>query len=206
MNRAAASSSSLVVTPGRTLEASILRQRAWTAPAAAIRSICSGVFLTITPAGPALELLLHAERGEDGADAIAHLVRAERAVHPAEQPPLVVVGDQRLGLGVILLEPVADHLRLVVVADDQARAADVANAVVLRRVELDVEHVSLLDAGPPPPEPAHHLLVGHVYEQRRSELAAHVGQLAVQRFGLHGRAREAVEDEPVRGLLARDPL
>src|SRR5581483_8069583 len=106
MNRAAASSSSLVVTPGRTLEASILRQRAWTAPAAAIRSICSGVFLTITPAGPALDLL-----------------------HPAEQPPVVVAGDQRVGLAVLLLEPVADHLPLVVVADDQARAADVANAV-----------------------------------------------------------------------------
>src|SRR5436190_21006824 len=49
MNRSAASSSSAVVTPGWTLERSIRRQRAWIAPDAAIRSICSGVFLRIMP-------------------------------------------------------------------------------------------------------------------------------------------------------------
>ena len=41
MNFSAASSSSAVVTPGRHLERSIFRQRAWIAPAAAIASSCS---------------------------------------------------------------------------------------------------------------------------------------------------------------------
>ena len=49
MNRSAARSSSSVVTPGRTFERSIFRQRAWIAPAAAICSICSGLLRMIPP-------------------------------------------------------------------------------------------------------------------------------------------------------------
>ena len=47
MNRSAAWSSSWVVTPGRILPASRFIVRTRIAPAAAIRSICSGLFLMI---------------------------------------------------------------------------------------------------------------------------------------------------------------
>src|SRR6266545_1530194 len=150
MNRAAASSSSAVVTPGWHLERNIRRQRAWIAPAAAMRSICSGVLRMITTSeSRALELLFHAERGQQSSDAVADLVRGRQAVDPAKDRPLLVVGDEWLGLLVVGAETVAYHLGLVVLANLEPRPADVADALVLRRVELHVEDVALLHAHAP---------------------------------------------------------
>src|SRR5204863_6773899 len=157
MNRSAASSSSAVVTPGWHFERSIRTQRAWSAPAAAIRSICSAVFRMITR----LELLFHAERGEHRPDAVVDLLRRQCAVDRPQEPPLLVVGDQRLRLPVVLHEPVTDHLRLVVVADLELGSADVADPFVLGRIELDVEDVPFLDAHPSSAEAADGLVVGY---------------------------------------------
>src|SRR5215216_697114 len=78
MNFSAASSSSFVVTPGRDLERSIRRQRAWISPAAAIASICSEVLRMIMPrymirSGSNLHLLLAPEGGEKGVDPLLDL-------------------------------------------------------------------------------------------------------------------------------------
>src|SRR5436190_18057775 len=129
MNRAAASSSSAVVTPGRHFDRSIRRQRAWIAPAAAIASICSGVLTMIPPRymESTLRFLFHPQRSQRRADRLVDLVGCRRAVDPVEQAALVVVGDERLGLGVVALEAVADHIRLVVVADDELLPAYVAD-------------------------------------------------------------------------------
>src|ERR671922_1752764 len=155
MNRAAASSSSAVVTPGRHFERSIRRQRAWIAPAAAILSICSGVLMTMPRYMRFLGLLLHLEGSQQGPDPIGHLFGRLPPVDPAQDALVLVVGDQGLGLGVVLRQPGADHLRLVVVADDQPAAAHVANSLLLRRVEVDVKDVPLLLARAAPRQPAH---------------------------------------------------
>src|SRR5437762_96472 len=104
MNRSAARSSSLVVTPGRTLPASRFIVRTRIAPAAAMRSTSSGLFLMITgcsPRGSSLDVLLEAERGDHRPDVVVNLVRRSGAVDPAQQALLVVVLDQGLGLFVI---------------------------------------------------------------------------------------------------------
>ena len=129
-----------------------------------------------------------------------------RAVDPPHQPLLVVVVDQRLGLLVVDAQPVADHVRLVVVALDQTRAVLIADALVLGRVELDVVVVAGLHAHPPAREPADDLLVGHVDQQRRGDPAAQLGQLLVERLGLLDRARKAVEDEAVLGVVLLQAL
>src|SRR5689334_19898677 len=141
MNFSAASSSSLVVTPGRALERSIRRHLAWIAPAAAIASICSEVFLMIMPRYmfPSLShslLLLAPQRGDDAVDPLFDLVRGLRAIHPVQDATLLVVADQGLGLLAVSREAVLDHIRLVVVADDQLGAVEVADTFLLRRVEL----------------------------------------------------------------------
>src|SRR6266545_2418688 len=159
MKRCAASSSSAVVMPGWHFERSMRRQRAWIAPAAAIRSICSWVFLIINARRGFLQLFLHAQGGEQGTDPVVDLVRPQRAVDPPQQPVALVVGHQRLRLRVVLLEAVANDLGLVVIAALQAGAADVANALVLGRIELEVEDVPLLDARAAAAEAAYDLVV-----------------------------------------------
>ena len=98
-----------------------------------------------------------------------------------------------------------DHLGLVVVADVELLAADVALALLLWRIELDVEDVAVR-AGAPAAEPAHDLLVGHRDQDRGGEAGAELFELLQERLGLADRAREAVEDEPVLGLVRVDPL
>src|SRR4051794_6248341 len=114
MKRSAALSSSPVVTPARALVRSMFRQRARTRPAAAIWSISSGDFLTITceelRAGgpPRLELFLELQRGERRADVVVDLARRALAVEAAQQALVLVVLDERLRLVVVDLEPVLD--------------------------------------------------------------------------------------------------
>src|SRR5215208_7237008 len=99
----AASSSSLVVTPGRALERSIRRQRAWIWPAAAIASICSVVLRMIMPRYIVRSLsyfhfLLAADGGEEPVDALLDLLRGTLTGHGMEDATLLVVVDQRRGL------------------------------------------------------------------------------------------------------------
>ena len=93
------------------------------------------------------ELFFHPQGREQGPDPVPHLFRLQRAVDALEDAELLVEVDERLRLLVVGLEAMADHLGLVVVADDQSGAADVADALVLRRVEVDVEDVAVLGAG-----------------------------------------------------------
>src|SRR3954453_9748140 len=179
MNFSAAASSSPVVVPARAFAASIFRQRTRIAPEAAIFSTSSGVFLMIIrytllvgarwvdrSASDGL-VLLHPQRRQGAADLLGHLVRRHLAADPAQDAAAVVVGDQRLGLLVVGLQPLADHVGPVVVADDQLGAVDVADPLLLGRVELDVEDVGVLGAGAAAAEPADDLVVGDLDQQHR---------------------------------------
>ncbi len=73
-------------------------------------------------------------------------------------------------------------------------------------IELGVEDVALVLARAPASEPAHDLVVVDVDEDRRGQLAPEALHLLVERLGLAGGAREAVEDEAVLGLVALDAL
>src|SRR5262245_27595006 len=209
MKRSAASSRSAVVTPGWHLERSMRRQRAWMAPDAAMCSICSGVFLMIIVAGPSQgtsELLFHLEGGEHGPNSVVDVVGLPRTVDAAKDPVLLVVGDHRLGLLMVGGKPLANDLGLVIVPNLEPSAADVADVVVLRWIELDVEDVTLLDAGAAAAEAADHLVVGDVDQDRHGDPAGKLGHLRIERLGLGRRPREAVEDEAVARLAARHSL
>src|SRR5918912_2235049 len=114
MKRSAARSRSAVVTPGRILPARRAIVFTRMAPAAAIFSISAGVFLTIMT--KRLQALFEAQRRQRGADVVVDLHLVARAVEAAQQAPVVVVVDQRLGLLVVGLEPLPDDLGAVVVA------------------------------------------------------------------------------------------
>src|SRR4051794_8902973 len=208
MNFSAALSRSPVVTPARAFPRSSVRVRARTRPAAAIFSISSGVFWTITlesvackKLGPLLlKLVFQAQRGERGTDVIVHLARRALAVEGPQQVALLVVLHERAGLVVVDLEPVLDGLGLVVLALLEPGAVLVADALVLRRVELDVVEVAVLDAHAAAGEAPDHLVVVHVHEQRRGEPAAAPVESLLEDVGLLDGAGEAVEQEAVGRL------
>src|SRR3954454_10197308 len=154
MKRSAAWSSSSVVTPGRTLPASRSMVRTRMSPAGAMLSISAGVFLMIMGSEPFFE----PERREGGPDVVVDLGRAARAVEAPEQALLLVVVDQRLGLLMVGREALLHHLGLVVLAQLERAAAEVAHPLGLRRVErhvLDVAVRALAAAG----QPLHHDVV-----------------------------------------------
>src|SRR5919198_342711 len=218
MNFSAARSSSAVVTPGRQRSVSIARQRATIWPQAAIASISSGVLRIITrapnnwPSGAKvpdgfalgrevpLDLLLKPQARQRGPDLGVDLVRTPAAVHAAQDLALLVVTDQGLRLLPVLLEPVLDDFRAVVVANDQTASIQVAALVVLWRVVLHVEVVLSLHANPPAREPADHLRFRDFDQERRRKLAAELLELPIQRLCLGLRAWKSVEDEPVCGV------
>jgi hypothetical protein len=102
---------------------------------------------------------------------------------------------------VVDVEALLDRLGLVVVALDQRRAVDVAAALVLGRVELDVvDAAGLRDA--PAGQAADDLLVGRLDQQHRGELPPGGLQVLRERVGLGHGPREAVEQEAVGGLVA----
>src|SRR5688500_5309015 len=119
MNFSAARSRSAVVAPGRTLPASRSTQRTRMSPARALLSSSAGGFSAVTalepPSGP--------QRRERRTDVVVRLTRAASAVEAPQQAALVVVVDERLGLGVVGLQPGADLVRVVVVAQEQRLAA-----------------------------------------------------------------------------------
>src|SRR5687767_4007375 len=104
MNFSAAASSSEVVTPGRHFAASILRQRAWMRPAAAIASSCSSVFRMMPPRYIRSGFFLHTQGSEQSPDVLVDFVWVLFAVDPLEDAPLLVPGDQRLGLLAVLVD------------------------------------------------------------------------------------------------------
>src|ERR1035437_9570015 len=162
MNFSAAWPSSRVLTPGRILPASRFTVLTRMSPAAAIRSISSGVFLMITrsPGGPS-NILLEAQRRDHRADVVVDLRGLAGSVDPAQQTLLVVVAHQRLGLLLVYAQPIADNLGLVVIAGDTPRAVLLADVITPARVELDVVVVARLDTSPPAREPLDDYLVGH---------------------------------------------
>src|SRR5579875_2083494 len=216
MNRSAARSSSAVLTPGRIFAASRFIARARICPAAAIRSISWGLFLMIT-ARPSprrsqelrprrSHVLLEAQRRDHRTDMVMHLAGAARAVDPAQQPALVVVLDQRLGLLVVDRQPSAHHLGLVVIALDQARAVLVADALALRGIVLHVVVVARLHAHAPAGEPSDHLCIGDIDQERGCDPTAGACELLIECPSLLKRAREAVQDEAVARILLIKPL
>src|SRR3712207_2396127 len=100
MNFSAASSSCLVVTPGRTMPSSSRWQRTSTSPAAAILSISAGDLRTII-GRRSLDLVLESEGRDGRAQVVVDLRGRPRPVDALEQPLLVVVLDDRLGLLVV---------------------------------------------------------------------------------------------------------
>src|SRR5450755_410595 len=129
-----------------------------------------------------------------------HIRGVTRAVDTPHHALLVVELDQRLGLVVIDAKPVANHVRLIVVALNQARAVLVADSLVLGRIELGVVVVPRLHTHPSPGQPTHKLLVGHVDQQRGGHASPEIRKLLIERFCLLDRPWEAVEDESVPGI------
>src|SRR5689334_11102903 len=125
MKRSAAWSSSSVVTPGRTLPASRSIVRTRISPARAILSISAGVFLMIMGS----ETFFEPQRREGGPDVIVDLGGAAGAVEAPQQPLVLVVVDQRLGLLMVGREALLHHLGLVVLALLERTAAEVAHAL-----------------------------------------------------------------------------
>src|SRR3954471_12682581 len=196
MNFSAASSRSAVVTPSRTFAASSSRVLTRISPAAAMRSISSGVFLTIT-ARLRLELVLEPERGDRRADVVVDLGRRAGAVEAPEQAALLVEGNQLGRLVVVDAEALAHRLGLVVVALDELRAVLVTDALVLGRVEVDVVDVARLLAHAAAGDPFDDLLVRRLDEQHRGQPVSEILERAVERLRLLGVARKAVEQEAV---------
>src|SRR3954468_14211374 len=204
----AARSRSSVVTPSRALPSRSLSVRTRMAPAAAILSISSGVLRMITApyrvrargrGDPASELVLHAQRGDRRAQVVVHLRRAAGSVEAVQDVVLVVVLDERLRLVAVDLQALADRVLAVVLALRERLAVDVAHALLLRRVVLDVVRVAVR-ADAPAGQPPHDVVLGHVDEQRGREPAVDLLQRLVERLGLLVGAREAVEQEAVAGV------
>src|SRR3954462_5415259 len=206
----AARSRSAVVTPSRTLDSSSLSVRTRMAPAAAILSISSGVLRMITtryrvrarhrrPSGGSV-LVLHAERRDRRPEMVVHLGRAARAVEAMQEIVVVVVLDERLRLLAVDDQALADRLLAVVLPLAQRLLVDIADVVVLRRVVLDVIGVAVR-AHAPAGEALDDVVLGHVDEQRGGQTPVDLLQRLVERLGLRGRAREAVEEEAVGGVL-----
>src|SRR5687768_16004501 len=99
MNFSAASSSCFVVTPGRIFDSSSRWVRTRMSPAAAIRSISAGDFLTITSS----DLVFETERRDRRSEVVVHLRRIARAVEALQHAAILVVADDRLRL--LMVDP-----------------------------------------------------------------------------------------------------
>src|SRR5437667_9114311 len=121
-------------------------------------------------------------------------------IHFAQEPAVAVVLDQRRGLPLVRLDPLADDVLPVVRPDDQRGAALVADPGLLRRIREDVVHGVVLRTDAPARVPLDQLL--------RLQEEVHRGvQLRDpgQRLRLRDRPREAVEDEALLGVRLLQP-
>src|SRR5216684_6031534 len=174
MNCSASSSSSSVVTPGRTCSPISSRVSTTTRPAFSIFSISAGDLRMITvvsevwrssPRLHVLECVL--DLGENFVDRTVAADRDDVAARP-------VVLDQRLGLLVVDAQPVVDRLGRVVVAAFEPRSLE---------------------------QPAARDFVRDLQREDDVELAADLPQHLVERLRLCIVARKAVEDEAVLRIV-----
>ncbi len=145
-------------------------------------------------------LVFEPQRRHRRAHVVVHLGGRARAVEAAQEVAALVVVDERLGLLVVDGQPLADRLGLVVVALDQRGAVDVAAIGMLGRVEVDVVDAARL-AHAATRKATHDLLVGNVDQQDRADLAPGLLQRRAEGICLRHRARKAVEQEAVGGLV-----
>src|SRR5262245_1732312 len=161
MYSSASSSSSAVVTPARACSPSRAIVSATMRPARAIRSSSSGDLRMITSGGHLVE------RNPDlREDVVDRTVRVDADDVP---PGRTVVLDERSGLALVDLEPLADRVRRVVGA-----------SLVGRALRQTLEQ---------------HLAVTDLELEDYVEVAAQPREERVERLGLRGVARKAVEDE-----------
>ena len=80
--------------------------------------------------------LLTFRTGKYFLDLCKHRVGGLAGVHLAVQPPALVVSDQGLGEAVVLLQPLLQHLGVVVIPPHERLARHVVLARHPRRVEL----------------------------------------------------------------------
>src|SRR4249919_818214 len=112
------------------------------------------------------------------------------AIDRADQPALLVIGQDRRGLGAIFGHPRA-HRQLIVVgtALEFGRAEDVADAGYRRLLELVVVRSPALRAGEAADDPAHQLVFIHHQLDHRIQSAAVGRENGVERLGLGERTR-----------------
>src|SRR3954447_7214916 len=198
MDSSARASRSAVVTPGATAAFSFSRVRPTTRPASRISAISSSVLIWIN----ALSLPEGPERRERS---FRHVVDGTHGVDAHEDAGLGVVAHQRRRLLVVDLEPVTDGLRLVVVPLEQLATADVTDTLHRPRVEVQVPDVPAAAAGTPAGQPPDHLVVVDHQLENHVERRPAVEQQVVERLGLGDVAREAVEQEPLAGVVVLQP-
>src|SRR3954454_6126360 len=190
---AAIASSSPVVTPGRTAARRSSSVSPTTRPARRICAICSGDLISM--ALRSRNIVGSAVRLQHVDGTLGDLVDLALGLDRAQQPAAAVVADERRSLVVVDLQPVANGLRLVVVALEQLAPAQVADVFLLGRVELGVPHVAARAAGSATGQTAHHLVLVDAKLERSFDRLAELDEHLVEGLGLRQRARKPVEQE-----------
>src|SRR3989338_9143387 len=143
MMDSAISSSSSVLSPGRTAAPSSSRTRRVMRPHSTILSISSGDLISI--------ILTISQSGQD---ARGDLAGVGRAVDPADRAGPLVIVEERLGLADIAAEPFQCFFGLIVFADGQPGAIAVAESRHFRgqrNVVIDRAAFRAALTTPPPP-------------------------------------------------------
>jgi hypothetical protein len=170
-------------------------------PGAACSSTRSSVAATTRPARSLPEPV------EQPVELGRNLLARPRGVEVRDEPAAAVVLDHgRRRLDPLLPEPRADDVRLVVVAQVQLRPVDVADAVRLRRVRVDVVDVVVRPAHAPPGQAPHHRLLVDVEHDHRGDAAAEADQHVVEGDRLRLGAGEAVEEDARVRVAGAEPL
>src|SRR5229473_2981893 len=145
---------------------------------------------------PASMPTTRAASGDQLLDLPGHLVDMGHAVDRPQNPPGAIIGQDRLGLPAIDLEPRLDRFRPVVGAVDEiGAAAYVAQPLDPRAlVALVVARAAAL-AGEAPGDAVDQRGFIDLDQDHMVERLAPRGEHRVERLGLRNGARKAVEDE-----------
>ncbi len=103
-------------------------------------------------------------------------------------------------------DALSHRLRAVILALVERRAIEVADPRVLGRIKDLMEDMPRRPAHPATREPSHQLLIRHAEVEHRAQPGAPLCQNGIQRLGLRRRAREAIQDGPLRTIRATQPL